>query len=193
MSDRDFILRVVTPERLFIDDLPVTLVEARGIAGDFGAMPGHEPFLTSLKPGIISYKPLVTGVKEDFHCDGGIIEVLPNKVTIIAEAVQTPEEIDEEEKKEQAELERQIAELKLQEEKAPASTKEQKAKEKAEREKRVADLKKDALEKDQLWLELPTGEDEEDDDIARLEIKLTKSISRTHYAQQKKKFTKPLK
>jgi F-type H+-transporting ATPase subunit epsilon len=191
MSEKEFLLRVVTPEKLFIDDLPVTLVEARGIAGDFGAMPGHEPFLTSLKPGIISYKPVGQSEKDDFHCDGGIIEVLPNLVTIIAEAVLTAEEVAEEAaeeaEREQAELERQIAELK-----SASASKEQKAKDKAERERIIAEHKKLALEGKQLFLELPPEEDVEDD-IARLEIQLTKTVSRTHYAQKKKKFTKQMR
>jgi F-type H+-transporting ATPase subunit epsilon len=140
MSDKEFLLRVVTPDKLYIDNLPVTLVEARGTVGDFGAMPGHEPFLTELKPGAIAFRT-TDGERDDFHCEGGIIEVLPHKVTILAETARKipPEELAEEERRyeqEREKLEQQLAEKKAEKAKASPEDKKKKEEGKAETDKK---------------------------------------------------------
>ncbi|MDR2198225.1 MAG: hypothetical protein LBR53_01995 [Deltaproteobacteria bacterium] len=182
---REFLLRVVTPERLFIDDLPVTIVEAKGIMGDFGAMAGHEPFLTQIKPGTVSYRPAASGEREDFYSDGGIIEVLPHRVTILAESARAYAPDDDLEA-EAREAERETAELQKRLEETLAekrkSSEDKKKKEKAAAEKKLVSAKE---RRGGVALELEPVE-EEGDEVARLEIKLRKSFSRSAYIQQKK-------
>jgi F-type H+-transporting ATPase subunit epsilon len=191
MSDKDFILRVVTPEKLYIKDLQVTLVEARGVEGDFGAMPGHEPFLTQLKPGTVSYRLASTGERDDFYCEGGVIEVLPTKVTILAESAEkiAPEDLEAEAeaaRREAEELLAKIERLKAEGAKAAPAEKAEQDAERAAYEEQLAQSRQRLEEgKQQLWLEIPPAEGSEDD-LARLEIKLRKSLSRTSYIQQKK-------
>ena len=191
MSEKEFVLRVVTPEKLFIDNLPVTLVEARGAEGAFGAMPGHEPFLTALQPGPVSYKAKGAAEKDDFHCEGGVIEVLPNKVTVLAESAvkYTQEDLDRAEREEaerQEELRKELEAMKAERAKACAADKKKAAEEKAEYDKKLAEYQAAAAAGKEMTLELPEGRDQEEDEITRLEIKLTKSVSRTSYIQSKK-------
>lgn len=71
-----------------------TLVVATGEMGELGIAPRHAPLITRLKPG----KVVVTqanGEKLDFAIGGGILEVQPQVVTILADTAIRAEEIDE--------------------------------------------------------------------------------------------------
>jgi F-type H+-transporting ATPase subunit epsilon len=68
-------------------------VVAPGSEGEFGVLKGHTTFLTSLKIGTLRYKD--TKGKERFlFINGGFAEVLPNKVTILAESAERRQNID---------------------------------------------------------------------------------------------------
>ncbi|MDR2353312.1 MAG: ATP synthase F1 subunit epsilon [Deltaproteobacteria bacterium] len=95
MSQRQFSFTVVSPDKVLYKDSPALAVGAVGVAGEFTALPGHMPFLTSLAPGTAWYRTLEDEVKEIF-VEGGFVEVLPDRVTILAEAAYQLEEIDEE-------------------------------------------------------------------------------------------------
>jgi F-type H+-transporting ATPase subunit epsilon len=58
-------------------------IVARGTSGDFGVLPGHAPLLTWLKPGELMLRH--DGKEEFFFLEGGYVEVLPNRVTILAD------------------------------------------------------------------------------------------------------------
>lgn len=79
-----FLLEIVTPTQLVLSE-QVDFMTATGSEGEFGVLPGHAPFLTTLKPGELSYKigndttRLAIGI--------GYAEVGPEKVTILAETV----------------------------------------------------------------------------------------------------------
>ncbi len=70
----------------------VDMVILPGTSGEMGILPNHAPLLTSLNFGIVTVK--VKGVQEHFTVAGGVAEVLPNKVTILADAAENVEEID---------------------------------------------------------------------------------------------------
>lgn len=85
------LLQVVTPERLVVRE-EVDYVQLPGIEGYLGVLPGHTPLLTSLKIGEIEYR-LGTVVRY-LSVSWGFVEVLPDKVTVLADLAERPEEID---------------------------------------------------------------------------------------------------
>ncbi|KHK02008.1 F0F1 ATP synthase subunit epsilon [Desulfovibrio sp. TomC] len=88
---RTFALEIVTPDRLVLAKT-VESVTATGVAGEFTALPLHVPFLTALSIGSFGYR--VAGKTEYVFVSGGFADVSPEKVLILAEAAELPEEID---------------------------------------------------------------------------------------------------
>jgi len=85
-------LEVVTPAKKVVSE-DVQIVMAPGTLGEFGVLKGHTPFLTSLKPGRITYKG--SGGKEEvIFVSGGFSETLPDRVTILAESAERRRDID---------------------------------------------------------------------------------------------------
>ena len=84
-------LEVVTPDRLVVKET-VDIVMAIGALGEFGILPNHIPFLTTLQPGELRYRK--DGQLEYMAVTGGFAEVSNNKVTILAEAAERAGEID---------------------------------------------------------------------------------------------------
>ncbi len=84
-------LEIVTPIRIVFSD-NIIHVKAPGIAGYFGVLYNHAPFLTALKVGIIS----VTTEKGMiyFSTSGGFAEVAENEMKILVETCERAEEID---------------------------------------------------------------------------------------------------
>jgi len=87
----EFQLRVVTPTRAVVDQT-VTEVTAPGTLGEFGVLPDHANFLTSLDSGRLTYKDPagahVLAVRD------GFAEVSENVMTVLAEAAQSPAEVN---------------------------------------------------------------------------------------------------
>ncbi|PYU21056.1 MAG: F0F1 ATP synthase subunit epsilon [Acidobacteria bacterium] len=84
-------LEVVTPERE-VDRESVAEVQLPGLSGYLGILPGHTPLLTQLGIGSLIYKK---GAESGFIAViGGFAEVLPERVTVLAEAAERSEEID---------------------------------------------------------------------------------------------------
>jgi F-type H+-transporting ATPase subunit epsilon len=71
-----------------------TLVVATGEVGELGIAPRHAPLITRLKPGKVVVT-LASGEKLDFAIGGGILEVQPQVVTILADTAIRAEDIDE--------------------------------------------------------------------------------------------------
>ena len=90
MAD-NFLLEVVTPHRLVLSE-EVEEMTAPGVEGEFGVLPGHTPFFTTLKVGELMYR----AGKEAGHMavTWGFVEVLSDRVTILAEAAELAPEID---------------------------------------------------------------------------------------------------
>jgi F-type H+-transporting ATPase subunit epsilon len=91
MAEKLF-LEVVTPQKAIVSE-DVEIVVAPGSDGEFGALKGHTTFLTSLKMGTLRYKD-ANGKERLLFINGGFAEVLPNKVTILAESAERQEDID---------------------------------------------------------------------------------------------------
>ena len=84
-------LEIVTAERqVYSED--VDIVIAPGIDGELGILPRHSPLLTVLKPGEIRVRK--SGEESSIAVSGGFLEVLGNKVTILADTAEYAEEID---------------------------------------------------------------------------------------------------
>ena len=84
-------LEVVTPDTIVVEEM-VDLIVAPGTEGEFGVLPDHIPFLTSLKVGEMYYRK---GNQTDYIAiTGGYAEVLPDKVTVLAEAAEKARDID---------------------------------------------------------------------------------------------------
>jgi F-type H+-transporting ATPase subunit epsilon len=84
-------LEIATPMRLAVSE-QVDEVVAPGVEGYFGVLPGHAPFLTTLGIGELTYR---VG-REEHHLAlvGGFAEVRNDKVIVLADAAERPEEID---------------------------------------------------------------------------------------------------
>jgi F-type H+-transporting ATPase subunit epsilon len=98
---------LATPNRLVVSE-DVDEVVAPGLQGYFGVLPGHVPFLTSLQSGEVSYR--IGRTEQYLAVSGGFAEVQGDRVTILAERAERPEEID----RERALRARQRAERRLQ-------------------------------------------------------------------------------
>lgn len=72
----------------------VEMVVATGQLGELGIAPGHAPLLTVLKPGEIRLT-LPGGEEQLYYVSGGMLEVQPFHVTILADAVSRAEDLDE--------------------------------------------------------------------------------------------------
>ena len=72
----------------------VSMVIATGEAGELGIAPRHEPLLTRLRPGQVEVVD-AEGKRQGFYVSGGILEVQPNVVTVLADAALRADEIDE--------------------------------------------------------------------------------------------------
>jgi len=91
MAEKLF-LEVVTPQKSVVSE-DVEIVVAPGSEGEFAALKGHTTFLTSLKLGTLRYKDSA-GKERYVFINGGFAEVLPTKVTILAESAERRKDID---------------------------------------------------------------------------------------------------
>ena len=101
------LFELATPARMLVS-VEADEVVAPGAEGYFGVLPGHAALLTNLMPGEVTYR---TGQSEHYLAvAGGFAEVTAERVMILAENAERPEEID----RERAERARQRAEMRLQ-------------------------------------------------------------------------------
>ena len=84
-------LEIVTPGGVVVRE-SVDEVEAPGVEGHFGVLPGHRPFMSQLRAGELRYR---TGKENHFVAvHWGFAEVLPHKVTVLVETAERAEDID---------------------------------------------------------------------------------------------------
>ena len=84
-------LNIVTPDQSFLHD--VDEVSLPGAEGDFGVLPGHTPFFTAIRTGQMWYRK---GAEKHFLAVSvGFVEVLPARVTVIAQVAERAEDLDE--------------------------------------------------------------------------------------------------
>ena len=86
-----FQLEIVTPEKKVVDTAAEE-VQIPGKNGYLGVLPGHAPLITELAVGEITFHEHST--EQRLAVAWGFAEVLPNKVTILAESAERPSEID---------------------------------------------------------------------------------------------------
>jgi F-type H+-transporting ATPase subunit epsilon len=94
MADElEFKIEVITPNRIFYDGV-ATMVEFNTTEGQIGILKGHIPLTVILSPGVL-YITEENGKKKEAALHEGFAEILQDKVVIMAEVVEWPEEIDE--------------------------------------------------------------------------------------------------
>ena len=84
-------LEIVTPDRLIVRE-EVDEIQVPGSEGYFGILPGHSPLLATMKVGELWYR-----LGREHHylaIAGGFVEVLPDRVAILAQIAERAEEID---------------------------------------------------------------------------------------------------
>jgi len=86
-----FQLEIVTPEKKVVETAAEE-VQIPGKNGYLGVLPGHAPLITELAVGEVSFRENST--EQHLAVAWGFAEVLPNKVTILAETAERPSEID---------------------------------------------------------------------------------------------------
>ncbi|MEO8434213.1 MAG: F0F1 ATP synthase subunit epsilon [Pyrinomonadaceae bacterium] len=84
-------LEVVTPERRVVAEA-VDAVTIPGLGGELGILPGHTPLISQLQTGVLSFTQ--GGAAQQLHVSGGFVEVKDDKVSVLAEVAERPEEID---------------------------------------------------------------------------------------------------
>lgn len=91
MAEGKLLLEIVTPQGLVFSE-EVDEVTATGSEGEFGVLPGHVPFVTTLKIGILTCKK---GTEfRFFFVNWGYAEVGPEKVLVLADSAERSEDID---------------------------------------------------------------------------------------------------
>jgi len=84
-------LEIVTPDRVLVTE-QVDEVQVPGAEGYFGVLPGHAPLLASLHVGELWYRK---GQEKHYLAIAfGFVEVLPDKVTVLAQIAERAEDID---------------------------------------------------------------------------------------------------
>ena len=106
-----FKLKVVTPERVFFED-DVEMVEFNTTEGEIGIYKNHVPTTVIIKPGVLNiYMADSEKTVKKAALHEGFVEILGDRVTILAEVIEWPDEIDEE----RAEKSKERAEKRLSE------------------------------------------------------------------------------
>ncbi len=84
-------LDVITPERRLLSEA-VDAVTVPGAGGELGILPGHTPLISQLQTGVLSYTQ--GGAVRRLLVSGGFVEVNANRVSVLADLAETPDEVD---------------------------------------------------------------------------------------------------
>ena len=84
-------LEIVTPERRVLAEA-VDAVQLPGLGGELGILPGHTPLISQLQTGVLAFTQ--GGASHQLHVSGGFVEVNSDRVSVLAEIAERPEEID---------------------------------------------------------------------------------------------------
>ena len=91
MADNLFTVEIITPDRIFYHG-EASMVEFNTVEGEIGILKDHIPLTTVLAPGIVTISEENESKKAVVHA--GFAEVLGDKVTLLAEIAEWPDEID---------------------------------------------------------------------------------------------------
>ena len=93
MAKDCFTLKIITPDRVFYEGA-AEMVEMNTTEGEMGVYPRHIPMTVIIRPGILNiYEENGEVKKAALH--SGFAEILPEQITILAEIIEWPDEIDE--------------------------------------------------------------------------------------------------
>lgn len=84
-------LEVITPEKLVLS-AAVDEVVLPGLGGELGVLPEHTPLISQLQTGALTYRQ--GAAKQSLHVSGGFAEILPDRVSVLADVAEPAEEID---------------------------------------------------------------------------------------------------
>ena len=87
-------LEVAVPDRLVLTEDAVS-VQLPLTTGYAGVLPGHAPFLAEVGTGVLTYG-VMQGSEGHLAIDGGAVEILPDRVRVLAERAERADEIDSE-------------------------------------------------------------------------------------------------
>lgn len=91
MADVNFTVKIITPDRTFFEG-DATMVEFNTVEGEIGVYPNHIPLTTVIAPGIVT---ITNGDdKKVAAVHAGFAEILGDRVTLLAEIAEWPDEID---------------------------------------------------------------------------------------------------
>ncbi|ARR51414.1 F0F1 ATP synthase subunit epsilon [Photobacterium damselae subsp. damselae] len=93
VSENTFQLSIVSAEGPLFSG-PAHALAVSGIDGELGIRPGHSPLLTKLKPGVASFVVDLKLPEEVLYISGGIVEVQPSIVTVLADTAMHGKDID---------------------------------------------------------------------------------------------------
>ena len=82
-----FPLKIISPASVMVDD-HVRSVEIPGAEGDFGVLPGHAPFFSMLRPGIITVRMADDSTLRRFTVSSGYADVSPTGCTILSDHIE---------------------------------------------------------------------------------------------------------
>ncbi|MBI5447975.1 MAG: F0F1 ATP synthase subunit epsilon [Gammaproteobacteria bacterium] len=88
---------IVSAEKLIFSGL-VDMLIVTGELGEMGIMPGHSPLITKLKPGqvrLVKPQGHAGSEEEIYYISGGVLEVQPRRVTVLADTVVRADHLDE--------------------------------------------------------------------------------------------------
>jgi len=85
-------LRVVSVERSLFEG-EVEFIIANGADGELGVLAKHAPLMTILKPGPLRIQETIGGPEQLLFVGGGFLEVLPDRVTVLADVAEHADEI----------------------------------------------------------------------------------------------------
>ncbi len=91
-DDRAFSLKIITPDRIFYEGNAI-MVELRTTEGEIGVLKNHIPLTSVIAPGVLRIKESDNEIKTAALISG-FVEILQDSVTILAELIEWPEEID---------------------------------------------------------------------------------------------------
>ena len=88
-DERNFRLEIITPERVFYEG-DVNMVEFNTTEGEIGVYKGHVPMTVIINPGVLTISEADRAKNAALH--EGFVEILQDKVTVLAESVEWPED-----------------------------------------------------------------------------------------------------
>lgn len=93
MAENTFKVEIITPERVFYETDAATMIEFNTTEGEIGVYKDHIPLTTVIAPGIVTVTLEDSEKVAAVHA--GFAQILPEKVTLLAEIAEWPGEIDE--------------------------------------------------------------------------------------------------